>query len=230
MRTRDLIEQLSHRVEPVKPLAPPHVRFGVWLVAALLCVGAGVGLSSLRQDLGQIVDSPVFLLETVLIGLTAVFSAGSAFVLSVPGTRGRLTGTLPPLAAALWGITLLVILGIDERYATGFAVEFLGGEGCLARILILGVLPGVLLFIMIRQAAPLDDRQTGILAALAVAALGALGLQFVCLNNHPVHLFLWHFLPVVAVALLGSLLGRWFLNWSGTVSPNKGAKGRDVRA
>jgi hypothetical protein len=66
---------------------------------------------------------------------------------------------------------------------------------------------------MLRHAAPLQARWTGGFAGLASLALGALGTQFVCTNDAEAHHLLWHFTPVVLLALASGAVGSSLFGW-----------------
>ena len=59
---------------------------------------------------------------------------------------------------------------------------------------------------MLRRAAPLEPGRVGVFAAL-----GAAGIQFICMNDDPLHALLWHWLPVVVAGAAGVVLGRLVL-------------------
>lgn len=209
---RELIDLLVRDARPVRPLATPAVRLARWVGAAALCLTAGVGWLRVRHDLADVWTTPGFLLQAALLLSAAVLSAGGAFVLSVPGAERRgLTRGLPLLAAAMWGLWLAAGWGLAPA---GAAAEWpRPAPMCAVEVIALGLAPGVLLFVLVRQAAPLRLTWTGVLAALATGALGALGSQFVCADDSPAHLLLWHFLPMAVLATAGIVLGRVILRW-----------------
>jgi hypothetical protein len=87
------------------------------------------------------------------------------------------------------------------------------GPGSRLHILVLGAIPRAFLFFLVRRAAPIALGWSGLLVMLTLASIGALGLQFTCTNDDPLHLFAWHFLPVLLIAVSGIVLGRRLLRW-----------------
>jgi len=85
-------------------------------------------------------------------------------------------------------------------------------------ILTISALPGIWLFDMLRRAAPLEARYTGVFAALGALACGALGTQFVCPIDAPGRQLLWHFVPVIVLASLGLAMGARLSRWRRTTS------------
>jgi H+/Cl- antiporter ClcA len=59
----------------------------------------------------------------------------------------------------------------------------------------------------------LYPRTTLALAALAVAALGNLGLRVYHLGDASIMVLVWHFGSVVMLSLIAGLIGKLLLNW-----------------
>jgi hypothetical protein len=74
---------------------------------------------------------------------------------------------------------------------------------CFIRVLAVGVLPALVLFVMVRRGHPLRLGWTAAMAALAAAAVGALAVQVACPLDDPGHGFLGHFVPVMVRAAIG---------------------------
>ncbi len=205
MKTNDLIDQLGTRLQPVKRLPRPWIRFARWFAAMGLCFGAAMALRGIREDLFQRLTDPLFVLSTLMILATATLSAAAAFQLSVPGEERRWTRRVPLLALGMW-VAMIAFHAMSGAPLMGGA-----GWGCARDVLLLGAIPGVLLFWMVRGAAPLKLNWTGVFVMLALGALGALGTQLGCHDDAPLHLLLWHFVPVILVGLSGIVLGRFLL-------------------
>ena len=66
---------------------------------------------------------------------------------------------------------------------------------------------------MLRRAAPLRQAWTGALATLAAAALGAAATQVLCPIDDPAHQLVGHVLPVILLAIAGTIAGRRAFDW-----------------
>ncbi len=213
MMTHELIQQIARGVAPVRILPSPSRRLLSWFGAAMLCVATGVVLIGLRPDVLRGTTTPQFALNCVAILLIAVLSAFAAFMMSVPDTAKSVLVRIAPLSAVfVWSVLLaiqgrLVFAPGPHHYSAGH------GLGCIRDILVLGAIPGALLFFLVRRAAPVALGWSGLLVMLTLASIGALGLQFTCTNDDPLHLFAWHFLPVLLIAVSGIVLGRRLLRW-----------------
>lgn len=126
----------------------------------------------------------------------------------MPDQNRPLLSIVPIVCALLW------VTAIGYSFVS--AQSIVGGIGlnCIRDIVVLGLLPGALLFFMIKKAAPLGLGKVGAFAALSVAALGAVGTQFICTNDDPLHALIWHYVPVLLLGWLGVVIGRRLLNWT----------------
>ncbi len=213
MMTPELIRQIARGVTPVRILPNPPRRLLSWFGAAMLWVATGVVLIGLRPDVLRGTTTLHFALNCVAILLIAVLSAFAAFMMSVPDTAKSVLVRIAPLSAVFIWLVLLATQGRllfapgPHHYSAGH------GLSCIRDILVLGAIPGAFLFFLVRRAAPVALGWSGLLVMLTLASIGALGLQFTCTNDDPLHLFAWHFLPVLLIAVSGIVLGRHLLRW-----------------
>lgn len=207
MKTEDFIHEIAEGSRPVRQLDSPVVRFVRWSLISFLCLGVGLAVFGVRPDLESVVQTPSFFLQGFFALSLAVLSALSAFILSVPDKRKPWLHIVP-------GTTLVLWLGvIVQVFITSNGIHGGLGLSCIRDIVVLGLLPGAFLFLMIGKAAPLKIGRVGLLAGLSVAALGALGTQFICRNDDPLHILLWHYVPVLLLGGIGFFLGRLILKW-----------------
>lgn len=213
MLTHELIRQIARDATPVQILPSLPRRFLSWLGAATLCVASGVLWMGLRPDVLRATTTLQFALNCLAILLIAVLSAFAAFMMSVPGTAQSALVRMAPLSVVfIW----LVLLAIQGGLVLGHGPHhFSAGHGltCIRDILLLGTIPGALLFFLVRRAAPVALGWSGLLVMLTLASMGALGLQFTCTNDDPLHLLSWHFMPVLLIGMSGVVLGRRLLRW-----------------
>lgn len=212
MQTDDLIRELAADAHPVRRLPSWLHRGALWLSVALLCgvvVTVGVGA---RRDLTEVVWTPAYLFEAALLLVTALSAAAGALILSVPGAeRSRLVRWLPIVAgtaALLWIAGESLVAASDPTARVGPA------WWCIERTLLVGLLPGIVLFLMIGRAAPLRAAWAGLLALLATGAIGVLGTNVMCGVDRPMHLLVWHVGPMVLLAAAGAGIGASVLDWT----------------
>jgi len=202
VRTEDLIADLAGRVTPVRPLLPPAVRALAWFALAAAWGGVGVAAFGARSDLTVRLLQPDYLWIAALAVLTSMFAVVVSLILSIPGAERT-----PVLRVSTVGI-----LGLWT--ATMVRAVVAAGRGlpvstdphwpvCAMRVLVVGVLPALVLWVMIRRGTALRLGWTAAMAALAAASVGALAVHVACPLDDPGHGFLGHFVPVVLAAAMG---------------------------
>lgn len=203
----EVIARLARDAKPVTPLPSPLTRWGMWTLMAVVGAGIVTVLFGVRHDLALHLRDARFLLAATFTGVLALAAAAEAFLLSVPGiSPGRVARALPLIALIAWAVLLWArMMAIGNPIAEIVATP--RHPACVLLILMISVIPGVSLFAMLRQAAPLDARWTGVCAALGALACGALGTQFVCNIDAPGHQLLWHLVPVIVLTTVGLALG-----------------------
>jgi hypothetical protein len=209
VETEHLIAALAREAGPVRPLAAPRIRLARFAASTGLLLALGIWLWGPRADLGSSLGSPMFVTLAFLTLLTAGAASARTFALSVPGFERVRGARWAPIASGLvWAILLATALGWGEPLGPEPSVAFY--ETCVFRIASLSVLPGGILFIMLRRAAPLRLGWTTGLAALAAFAWAALAVQFICPINAPAHLLQSHVGTVAVGTLAGFGVGSVF--------------------
>jgi hypothetical protein len=206
MATNDLIDSLVRDLEPVSPLPLPSVRLWRWAAAAIAAVAAAVAVLGRRGDLGTALFTMPFQAHALFLILAAVTSAGAALAMAIPGEPiGGWRRAAPAVALGAWVAWLAgELMPLAAAGGVGWPAA---GWGCVAKAFAIGVTPGLVMAVMVGRSAPGDARATVTFAALAAAAVGALGVELTCPLNGAMHLLLWHAGPVMVVVLLAALFG-----------------------
>jgi hypothetical protein len=213
MRTDDLIVDLVDRSGPVTVLARPATRFVGWWLVSIACALAAVMVFGPKPQLREYLDQPEFVTIAIFALGTAALAAAASLVLAVPGAE-----KLPVLrstAATVALVWILAAIGAVVRSGNGLA----GASDwpiCFVRVVAIGLIPTIVLFRMLRRAAPLRLMWTSALAVLAGLATGAMAIQFICPVDNPAHSLLGHAGPVVSLTLIGAFAAPRFLNFTNT--------------
>jgi hypothetical protein len=211
--TDRLIRELAADARPVRRLAPLRWRVLGWLALAAVSLALVLMMMGVRRTLGDNLDRVDFALETVLLIVTAISAAIGALLVSVPGRERSAAARWIPLVAG--ASTILWAAGeIAVAAAMGAPADRVGfAWHCIYKTASVAAVPGIVLFVMVRRAAPMYAARAGLLALLATAAVGVIGANIICPYDRPVHMFVWHVAPIALFAALGGALGAWLLRW-----------------
>jgi len=207
-----LVAQLIADARPVRPLWSPRTRLALWLALQTLTLGVAVEFG-LRQDLGDHLRQPLFLLEVGVLVVTGAMAAAVALRGAVPGMgSGRLAVAVSLLlgSAAVALVSLEPVVTIRSSWG-GFVAS---GAQCVICILGFSALPWTVLFVAVRRGAPLDVPLVGVCAGAAAFLFAAAAVRIACPIDEAVHLLTWHAMPVALGAALSGVAGaRWLDRW-----------------
>jgi len=209
--TDDLIRNLVASDKGIGRLPSPWRRVSLWLAVALPYVALIVIGMGVRANLDEL-SSTRFLIEQTATLLTALCAAFAAFCAVIPGVSRRLL-LLPLLPLTVWlGSLGQGCLQDWLRYgAAGLTIE--PDWHCAPRIVIVGAIPAIAMFVMLRKGAPLAPRLTMALGALAAAALGNFALRLFHPPDASLMVLVWHFGGVALLSALAGAVGRYLHHW-----------------
>ena len=207
--TNDLIDNLAKDLKPVRPLPRAGVRAAVlslWAVALGFLIMKAV--HEPRSDLANALHQNVYLVQGLAMVLAGLMSAYAAFRLSVPDTRIR-----PPVVTALSLSTIIWLAMIAGEFALSGGQMPEPAESCFIGLTMAMSLPLIVAIIMVMHSAPVWRGWAGYAMVLSTGSFGALVMRVTCPSDSPSHLLVWHFLPVLGLALVGVPLGKILLNF-----------------
>lgn len=216
MDTNELVSKLVDELKPVKQLPSAKCCSVYWGgMAAFLVVGAVIVLGGVRPDFLEIIRRPVFLFENIAMLVAGLLAASVAFQLRVPQAvitrpiKGLLTA-----ATAIWIFEVIRCYLNASDLASEARLDFAHYiHDCLIDLTLMMAIPAAFMFFMLKKGATTQALWAGYAALLATASFAALGMRYLCASDDPAHLLVWHFLPVVVYAAIGSLIGRTLLRW-----------------
>jgi hypothetical protein len=209
LRTEDLISSLTADVEPVRPFLSPVRRAFLWSVVALACVGLGVLHFGVRGDEMSGWYRLGFSMRLTLLVSTMWLAVVAAFRLSVPGEDLRTWSRWWPLVT-LAILVVMVAADVAVAAAAGEMGDPMRAWTCVRKMSLVGAFPAVLAIVLIQRAQAMEPKWAILLGVLAAGAAGALTSEIACPIHAPIHVLLWHVLPVATCAVLGVALGVLF--------------------
>ena len=210
MDTNELIAHLSSQAAPTRVSKSPWHMALVWLVGFTIYVALAVLASGLRVDILAQLKTPLFALEIALLVALVVSCAVSAAVLSFPDRyQARRAAQMPLAFFALFAAIILFAL-ITQAVPVELAIKHCE---CTLFMTFYALLPAAALFYSMRRAASTSPAAASCVAVLTAFAIGALILRLEEQTDSVSHVVMYHYLPMLAAALLGLMVGRKLLRW-----------------
>ena len=204
---------LASAAGAVQPLPRPSVRLARWIAGVIPLIAFAVMMIGPRRDVMIAIRQPTFIVLALVTLGTALLAAASALVLSVPGAeRASISRTTTLTAGSVWAFMLMVRLmegGDAARRLLVLPIHWL----CVIEIAGLGFIPGVG---ALRHAEARRAAATGLDRRAGDARRGRTRrrrTQVLCPIDDPAHQLVGHVLPVILLAIAGTIAGRRAFDW-----------------
>ncbi|MFT6077745.1 MAG: hypothetical protein ACJATU_000955 [Rickettsiales bacterium] len=213
-QTIDLITKLSNEAKAIKPMIKPIK----WVSYLLLICGIYAIIAQtflgLRPDLALQFMRPLFTAEIFLIFFLFLASIIAATLNIYPDLyqKSRLI-KLPYVFFLLLASLLIFQIFIPDSSPELIYPEIPHKMICSACITFLSFIPAILIFIILKKGATIRPLQAGLFSVLASSSLGCLILRLSEANDSLSHILIWHYIPMVVLALIGTLIGKLLLKW-----------------
>jgi hypothetical protein len=207
---RALVRRLSKEVRPARPLWPVGARLGLWMV-----LEAGVlawVMSHTTNHFTAKLTHPVYVIELVFFAGAALISAALALRSAVPGRTLLASEATIAGALVLAGtIVLTIAQPMDTSYTLGDFAR--SGLRCACETVMLGTLPWLSLWWMVRRGAPMSAWLSGLLVGAGALLFSFAVMRIACPIDEPLHLLTWHLLPALALVALSAVAGATWLRF-----------------
>jgi hypothetical protein len=210
MDTETLIAQLSADAAPTRASQSPWRMAALWVVGFAVYVGIAVAAVGPRVDIVSQLQTPLFALEIAALVALVASCAISAAVLAFPDMyQTRRIARMPMVFFALFVVVVAMAFS-----CVGDCLRMSMAEcECTLSIALYALLPAALLFYSIRKVASTNGAAAGSVVVLTAFGIGALILRLVEQTDAMPHVVTYHYVPMLAAALIGLALGRKFLRW-----------------
>ncbi len=205
-----LVEELSKDAAALKPAPHPFLLSLKWLAFATAYLVISLAISGVRADLAHALQNPWFIAEIVLLCGLIITTALSAAVLAFPDLHQKRSAAFAPVWMFLLFLLFIFFAWRADAPPAPLPVH---DVKCTLNIFLFSLLPAAGIFYAMRGLASTHPRLSGIVALLFAFSTGALWLRLNEVNNSIIHVIEWHYLPMIAVGLLGVWLGKKLLRW-----------------
>lgn len=214
MRTSDLIEKLAASHKPVRPSESPTAFVAKWLGACLLMCALAWLVLPVRSDLAQGWTRFQFISDSVLWLSLSLIATAAAYLSFFPGRKTR---NLARIEAVVF--LLFTALIASRLFGASSALAELEQEldprrgWCGPLIFVIGSAVSVFLFLKARTLAPVQQRLSTAWIMMASGCMGSFAVHFVCAHENALHVYMWHFTPIVLLVMVGSFFISRVLRW-----------------
>lgn len=218
LKTNDVIDLLAKDAKSsahALPMLTPKTFALAWLVGAAFIFALSLWLLPVREDLMFRLTNPDFFVLGALWLAAAGLHATLVYRSTFPGLEKenrwleRLT-FLPLILLFAWVLFHFPLS--DFSYEMHREQNYLNG-GCGAVILVAGAIHAAFLMRWVKRGAPTSLAKSGALTALSTGCFTSFLIQFACGNEHPIHVILWHAVPLTALALAMGFAAKKILKW-----------------
>ena len=209
----DLVDRLVSDLKPVRPRSV--AREGLILVG-IGCVEFAlfVAMGAMRPDMPAAMDQPSFWWKLASLGMIAGLS-GAVALLSFDPVESPRRGLrwLWILVCVCLAVGWAIDAAHDGWPALATRLNWHDGLQCVAKMVLLAIPAVIGLGVLMRRAAPSDQRGTALAAGIAAAAWGAFVFVFACPYDDPLYIAVWYAVGCGLVTLVARLvlppLTRW---------------------
>ncbi len=208
-KTEQLIASLAGEAVAVRPVTMGAV-CARWMAGFVSYVAILVAITGVRPDFAELLHHPLFVGEIGLLAALVISSALTAALLSFPDRYQQRWLLRLPLVLFVAFAGVLIAEWLQHPIATPFTFQ---GAECLTCITAYALVPGAWLLWQMRKLASTHADTAGAAAVMASFAMGAMALRLKEPTDSIAHLVQWHYVPMLAAALIGLGLGKRLLKW-----------------
>ncbi len=207
---KDFISSLCKDADPVKPTMCWNRRAIAFIFIAYTLVAIGVSGLGFRHDIATIMENKAVFYQLVALFLSGFIAALATFRLSIPRDTIDLTTKIQ------LGISTLIIIGLSSYcMIMGDSADldrYLNFDEIMYRVknlAMLSVFPIIIMVYLVKRARPVHTSMAGFACFLSVSSIAVMGCRMTCPIDSLYGNLLWHYLPILVLAGLGYLIGRF---------------------
>ena len=204
------IHQLADNLSAeTRPLMHPVKRLILWAVITVFYLCGCIIFLGARFDLTNKFSDTSFLFEVGLMGAVALTAGLGSLFLCVPDMRGK--GWLRALAPTLCAV--FVFWEMMRSMTEGVHLQTLHWDHCFSDALLMGTVPMVLLMFFTMRGATIYPLTQGLFNAVAVGAVGYVGLRITCAMDTVGHTCIYHLIPFIFAGFIIGVLAKKIFRW-----------------
>lgn len=208
----NLIGNLADNAAPVKPLKSPLLRAMGWIAIAIIYTTTLVMYLGFRDNVLILLEDSFYLSEVIFAFAIAVTGFIAASYLSVPDSYQKPYIRWIPIIPFTLLTSLLLALLVNPVTGENVATNDNTFE-CAIDMAVFSIFPLIMTFYVIKKAATTKRYWSGMVAGLASASVSYIALRLIEANDVIEHIVFWHFVPMLIIVALTTLLSKFILKW-----------------
>lgn len=209
-KQKSFIQELSKDLKPVKRASFTKFLL-VWGFVSLASIFVFSLFFGPRPDFFIKMKSGLYLVLLVVLVLSSVLGMWFAFRLSIPGQEPKKVSKTLVLLIPFLLVGVLAIYGLFAFSFSEHVANWKKGWMCSVSVVAVGLLPWFVVSYMISRLAPFRISAVAFLAAMSGIFVGGTIQHVHCSLDGFVHMFMWHFLPILVFCLILMIPARYFL-------------------
>lgn len=205
MSINNLIKSFVTDLKPVKVFKYGAKDYCLILLIGLFSILISLAIAGIRNDINDIIFTKRFIFEILILISLAMISSISALQMSIPNIKTHYFKKIIFINLVVWLISIIYFFINSEFVLAGW------GFNCAQEIILTSVIPSFSIYFILKKASTLNRSVVGWLILTAGASYGALAAYFSCASNNPLHILIWHSLPVLIAGFIGFIAGNFIL-------------------
>lgn len=208
--TKNLIDELTGQLEPVKVMPHPLRIVLPWLGFAILYISLAVAALSIREDIFLKLKDPMYCFEMAMMLMISMSAAFSAMWLRVPDMRGQKWMLAVPLTAfSLFIIWTSLRAGLEDAQMPDLGIMCM----CILEATIFGAIPAMAIWFLSTRGRTTHPYLISLMNVLSIGGLGYVALRITCRDDDIAHIALYHIAPYMVFGIILALAGRTIYRW-----------------
>jgi len=206
MKTNDLISNLSKNLKPVQPIASTPKNFVFISIFSLLSIFLYVYIKS---SMLKYIHIPEFIYEDAIIVFNLLLTLFLLLKESTPGFLiKRKFYFIPIVLQIVWLFSLLMRFILQKDISK--ELEFVYHD-CITDTVFMSLASILLIMVIVNRRIPFRKELISFWIFLVCSSASAVGVSILCPDERSSHLFIFHFLPVLGVSILGIFFGKYII-------------------
>lgn len=203
---KEFIKQIVSNHKAIKTVISVKKRLAIWFISIILFSLFALNFNILRDDLSILMLDFKFALASLSLLGSSISLAYLALLLGNPGKNLTHSKNLIYLNLLLLLVALSLTFYLHPKPFS--QSKLISSIHCSSSLIFISLVPGFILYLLMRVASVQDSLLASFVLFLAAGSFAAFILQMSCLADSPMHVFLYHLLPILLLGSIGIVTAK----------------------